>query len=297
MTCYDDTQLPARERPVFIVTTGRSGSTLLLRYLNCAENLVVWGEHAGVLQEFTRAYRRLTDAETIAFVDAARPWVADLLAKRAVVCPPDQMTIEWVNGFEPATIREVFRELIFALFTIGLPETTRWGFKEIHYGSREMDLLRSLFAAPRFLLLLRDPAAILKSKFYAFAKGDVAAMPPHVAETRAFFQSAVAEHAKGAADVLFVRYVDLITEPEPEIARISSFIGAPFAPDAVRAIAGEREGLAESRPAQSEDLAALAAELGLASCADDFNAIADLDRRLTEEVFAGISPPASALAA
>ncbi|NJO83266.1 MAG: formylglycine-generating enzyme family protein [Blastochloris sp.] len=90
MTVCAPNAAPAWDRPVFIITTGRSGSTLLLRYLNCAEGLVVWGEHAGVLRELGMAYRRLIRDDTTGFVEAARPWVGDLLAKRARRLPQRQ---------------------------------------------------------------------------------------------------------------------------------------------------------------------------------------------------------------
>jgi len=284
MTFRDDQAASAWDRPVFIITTGRSGSTLLLRYLNCAEGLVVWGEHAGVMRELAEAYGRLTGAETAEFIEAARPWVEDLKAKRAVVCPLDQMTIEWVNSFDPAQVRSAFRRMLLALFTVGLDETTRWGFKEIHYGCREMNVLRQLFAAPRFLMLLRDPAAILKSKLSAFAKGDSAAMAPHVAETRAFFESAAAEAASGAPDVLFVRYEELAAQPEPQIARIAAFVEAPFAAGAVQAIGGERAGRSAPEPRPEGEIDELIARLGLTAHADEIKTIVALDRRLSIEV-------------
>jgi hypothetical protein len=280
---HDDPCAAAWDRPVFIITTGRSGSTLLLRYLNCAEGLVVWGEHAGVLRELAEAYRRLTGRETTEFVEAARPWVDDLKAKRAVLCPLDQMTIEWVNGFDPAAIRGAFRRMLLGLFTVGLLETTRWGFKEIHYGCREMNLLRQLFAEPRFIMLVRRPAAILKSKLSAFARGDRATMAPHVRETRAFFESAVAEARSGAPDVLFVHYEDLVSGPAREIERLAAFIGAPFAADAVRAIGGERanrDSPASSPRTAADDIGSDIADLGLTACAEDIAAIAALDKEL-----------------
>jgi hypothetical protein len=268
----------AWDRPVFIITTGRSGSTLLLRYLNCAEGLVVWGEHAGVLRELSEAYRRLTSLETTTFVEAARPWVADLKAKRAVVCPRDQMTIEWVNGFDHGIIQSAFRSLLLALFAADLPRETRWGFKEIHYGRDEIALLRELFIAPRFLILLRDPAAILKSKLEAFAKGNAAAMAPHVAETRAFFESAAAEARQAPRDVLFVRYERLTAAPEEELDRISRFIEAPFGAEAVRSISDERAGRSAPVRLAPSELTALAKDLGLP--ADDIDAIVAHDREL-----------------
>lgn len=280
MTCCDESVPAAWERPVFIITTGRSGSTLLLRYLNCAEGLVVWGEHAGVMRELGMAYRRLVRDDTTGFVEAARPWVGDLMAKRAVVCSGDQMTIEWVNAFDPASIRTAFRQIVLSLFTVGLPPSMRWGFKEIHYGGREINLMRALFAAPRFLILLRDPQAILKSKLKAFAKGNAAAMSPHIAETHAFFESVAEEAAHDKSDVLFIRYEELVAQPQSEIARIATFIDASFVPAAVEAICSERAGRRASTAQPADGGADVAERLGLAAFRDPIEDILLLDRRL-----------------
>lgn len=240
---HDDPLPEAWERPVCIITTGRSGSTLLLRYLNCARDLVVWGEHAGILSHLARAHAKLTSPTTLEFVAAARPWLPSLLDKRAVTCPSERMTVEWVNSFDEGSVRRSLRRLITDLFTQGLAPTTRWGFKEIHYGEPEVDLLRRLFARPRFVLLLRDPAAVVRSKFKWFALQQASAMAEHWQETLAFYRFARGEVlARQAADVLMVHYERLIAKPVEAIARIAAFIDAEFLDEQVTAIAGERAG-------------------------------------------------------
>lgn len=283
--------LPAAwERPVFIITTGRSGSTLLLRYVNCAKGVAVWGEHAGILNELNRAFGRLTCASTREFVDEARPWVDYVMQNRAVVCPTDQMTVEWVNSFDSGTVRQAFRHFIAGLFTHGLSPNVRWGFKEIHYASGEINLLRALFAAPRFLLLVRNPLAILRSKYKAFAKSDVSAMPPHVDETLCFLDCVAAEIAAGAADVLLVHYETLTRAPDAELARIGRFIDAPFIDDEIRAITGERAGRDTMPSDIAGDLVSWAGEIGLAV---DPEKLARIAGRYRELVAAASAPEMS----
>ena len=239
----DDTagsSLRAWDRPVFVITTGRSGSTLLLRYLNCAKDLVVWGEHAAILTELAACYAKLTRPSTLAFVAAAEPWVDSLLRKDAVVCASDTMTIEWVNSFTAATVREAFRTFLYSLLNQRIPSDLRWGFKEIHYGRSEMKLLRDLFPGARFLLLVRDPASITKSKFKWFAMRDATRMRGHFEETLRFFQFAHDEIGQRNPDTMLVRYEDLAAQPASEMARIGSFIGVELIEKQLQAIIGER---------------------------------------------------------
>jgi hypothetical protein len=228
------------DRPVFVITTGRSGSTLLLRYLNCAKDLVVWGEHAAILTELAACYAKLTRPSTLAFVTAAQPWVESLLRKNAVVCSSDAMTIEWVNSFDAATVRNAFRTFLFSLLNQRIPSHLRWGFKEIHYGQSEMTLLRQLFPGACFLLLVREPASIIKSKFRWFAMRDTARMRGHFDETLRFFQFAQDEIEQRNPDTMLVHYEDLAAAPATEMARIAAFLGVEMLQEQLRAIIGER---------------------------------------------------------
>ena len=173
------------------------------------------------------------------------------------------MTVEWVNSFDSGTVRQAFRNLMIGLFTHGLAPDIRWGFKEIRYGSNEINLLRELFAAPRFLLLVRNPLAVLRSKYEAFAKGNVKVMPQNVDQTLMFLDCVAAETAAGTTDVLLVHYETLTRVPDSEIARIGSFIDAQFVEAEVKAISGERIGKGGAFTDIAEDLQSWAAEIGL----------------------------------
>lgn len=43
------------DQPVFVLSAGRSGSTLLQKLLNSSQELVIWGEHMGILRHLARA--------------------------------------------------------------------------------------------------------------------------------------------------------------------------------------------------------------------------------------------------
>ncbi len=53
--------MPAALRPVFVISTGRSGSTLVQRLLNCHPAQVVWGEHHGFLASLLGAYMQMSN--------------------------------------------------------------------------------------------------------------------------------------------------------------------------------------------------------------------------------------------
>lgn len=273
---YEMVSLPeAWQRPVFVIATGRSGSTLLTRYLNCAADLVVWGEHAGIIHHLATAYGELLRPDIQELIEEARPWVAQMLAKQAVIGSLTGMTLEWVNGFDRASIDHAFRQLAVNLFTVGLSRTTRWGFKEIRYGGAEMAFLRALFPKARFILLVRGPTATLKSKFRCFAREDIEHMPEQFSDTLAFLNCAAVEVASGAADVLPLHYERLTQDTCAEIARISAFIGSRFIDEQVWAIEQESTGAVAFETEVAANIAKFVAEIGLDVSPADIECMAE----------------------
>jgi len=45
-----------KKSPIFLLGTGRSGTTLLQRIINSAEDVIIWGEHGGFLSQVSEAY-------------------------------------------------------------------------------------------------------------------------------------------------------------------------------------------------------------------------------------------------
>ena len=45
---------PEAEFPIFLLGTGRCGSTLLQKILNSVENAMIYGEHGGFLKQVAR---------------------------------------------------------------------------------------------------------------------------------------------------------------------------------------------------------------------------------------------------
>src|SRR5262249_17333128 len=47
--------------PIFVLSSGRSGSTLVQRILNSYPDITIWGEHGGFLKETAEAFFRILE--------------------------------------------------------------------------------------------------------------------------------------------------------------------------------------------------------------------------------------------
>jgi len=151
--------------PVFIITTGRSGSTLLQRYLNSSNNLIIWGEHGGFIGEVSNSYYKFIELESVQRLLEWGRRNANLLLEQSNTIDAD---IEWTNNFTLNDWKIAHRDLLVRLFTIDIPTSMRWGFKEIRYGEKEIRLLKDLFPDAQFIFLVRNPIDTLASMIAAW---------------------------------------------------------------------------------------------------------------------------------
>jgi hypothetical protein len=142
-----------RDRPVFVLAQHRSGGTLLARLLNCHERLVIWGEHAGFIDDLANAHAKLqrwsqqlperSIFEVLRYVSKTR--LADVEFR------------PWMSPFSPADFSKHSRKTMHSLFTRGLRPDQRWGFKEIRYHRPEIiSFLHELFPQGQFVVLERN---------------------------------------------------------------------------------------------------------------------------------------------
>jgi hypothetical protein len=145
--------LPSQRGAVFLLTLHRGGGTVLTRVLNCHPELVIWGEHVGLVNR-------------LAEIDDMVTRVGRLMAPKCdqaiaeYVAFPDRRLTEfdpWANPFEYDAFLRSCREMIEAIFTRGLRPGQRWGFKEIRYHRvLTVRFLQKLFPGARFVILRRD---------------------------------------------------------------------------------------------------------------------------------------------
>jgi hypothetical protein len=225
----------ADERPpVIVFTCGRTGSTLLIRMLNCLPRTIMWGEHNGALKPLLSSYSRLRDVAENKFVARA----ANLLQPvydREPILSVQGMSIEWLNWFTVADIDRVYREFVTGLF---YPESargrfSRWGFKEIQYRDVELGLLRKLFPGMKAIILYRNPAAIIASQFKNFAKEDGERLPRVLKNVGIFYQFA-AQQAQQESDAdespLFISYEEVVGDFDGSVRVLQEFLKEEFLP-------------------------------------------------------------------
>ena len=152
--------------PLFLLSRGRTGTTLLQRLLNTHPAILLLGEHDGALREIHRAHATLTAPALRRRFEEFRPPLAEMLASRPIPRTGEWST-EWTNAFTPESLDTAFRGFIAELI---LPAAMRppglryWGFKEIRYGAPVAEFLHRLYPEARFLVLLRDPVATARSQ-------------------------------------------------------------------------------------------------------------------------------------
>jgi hypothetical protein len=220
---------------VFLFTVHRSGGTLLSRLLNCFPDLVIWGEHAGFLNKLAEAYALLADHAGLMQrtpVAIARYLAFDARA-RAGFDP-------WANPFGPDDFVTQCRRLLRDLFTHGVPQDQRWGFKEIRYHDPKLlAFLDAVFPLAQGVVLTRDPVELCISNMlaaWALERLEAAGVDRDRAEFLRAVEDclyaivAIERNLKavmlGRADrVITVRYEALCESPSTELERVIKFLG------------------------------------------------------------------------
>ncbi len=164
------------EAPIFIVGTGRCGSTYLQTALSRTGDVWIWGEHAGVLRGLLKWS-----------VEArANPMLNEFVFPFAEEDPLPRLKgeafrpgwdLSWLNRLGPGHFARAEREAMLQLFARELPAgKRRWGFKEIRYGEDDgvLERLLELFPGARLVHLLRHPVDTVESSLMSWQKAETA---------------------------------------------------------------------------------------------------------------------------
>ena len=202
---------------VFVMTYGRSGSTLLMGLLNTIPGYLIRGENDDALRHLYEFHRSC--------VERSQFWPIDRVRMRTD-------PFFGIGDFPPARSIAGARRLALDTLLRPKPDTRVTGFKEIRWW-RHDDLdayvawLREVFPGARFLVNTRDHAAVLKSKWWAKG-GDKS---EHLAEVEAKILGA-ADHLGDAA--YRVHFDDYVADPRT-LEPMFAWLGERFDEESVKA--------------------------------------------------------------
>jgi hypothetical protein len=200
---------------VFVVTHGRSGSTLLNGILNSIPGYLIRGENQGYLHDLFRAHRGAVARRRALRKDGPttpqHPWFG-------------------IEDYPPRLAVAHLQALVLDTVLRPEPDSRVLGFKEIRYGQADvveyLGFIRTLFPAARFVFNSRDPAGVLKSDWWADRN------PDDLTTIRERLAAAEEAHR----DVSFhVHYDDYRDSPE-QLEGLFGFLGEPFDVEAVRSV-------------------------------------------------------------
>lgn len=167
----DASSTALQDAPVFVVGSGRCGSTLLQAIINSNPSFLIWGEHNGFLRMISDAYFKANDAIM------SRALNRGPLIERISRLRDRNSWSAWENPMNPECLVDNFRAFVRSLFRAQDATTIRWGFKEIRYArtasDRTLYFLCECFPRARFLILIRNPADTVFSSISSWSRQSV----------------------------------------------------------------------------------------------------------------------------
>lgn len=203
---------------LFVMTYGRSGSTLVSGLLNALPGYVIRGENEHALHHLF-AYHR-----TLSAIKDRKPAKVYRTPTHPFFGMGDVPLGRSLAGARRLALETVLRPE---------PDTRVTGFKEIRWYHQDMEeyvaWLRKVFPGARFLVNTRAHASVLASGWWA--KGDPEHNAAHLAETEQRILAVAAELGDAAYHVHYDDYV-----ADPAVLRgLYDWLGEPFDEASVRA--------------------------------------------------------------
>jgi hypothetical protein len=228
---------PVKQQPVFVLGHARSGTTLVQRVLNSYDDVLVWGEHAGVLRDVAAAWHRAATSDQ--FFKDARP-LAEVLRDS----DPAASWQAWMTWVDPATWTALVRAFVEGLFLPeGLPGKRVWGFKEVRYRGQASDptfaLLRHLYPDALWVFVVRHPLEVMASQRRTpFGPRTLRDLRTNVATWCARYESYRALAEQPDVRAVWVRYDDLVG-PREDLQALLHALGRTLGPAQVRVLEAE----------------------------------------------------------
>jgi hypothetical protein len=216
---------PTEERAdlrfVFVVTYGRSGSTLLMGLLNSIPGYLLRGENWDALHHLFEFHRTLTQGST--------RW--DPARLRRPTHP-----FFGAADFPPERSLARLRDLVVETVLRPAPDTRVTGFKEIRWYRDDVEeyaaWLREVFPGARFVVNTRDHDEVRRSGWWA--------KRPENAESLPRVEARILALAERLGDAAYrVHYNEYVAEPTA-LRGLYDWLGEPFDEAAVRGVLATR---------------------------------------------------------
>jgi len=207
-----DVDFPNLKGTIFVVTYGRSGSTLLQSILQTIEGAHISGENFNAIEPLFRSFQRASWAKgEFGQSKTAKnnPWYG------AELIDPDAYGADLVDAFVKHIIRP--------------PTDARWlGFKEIRYANfgdelgKALDFMARHFKNCHFVFNTRSAQDVAKSSWWR--NMDFAKVGSMVAEMDTRFAH---YHGANPRNTILIRYEDYLADPK-HLAPMFDLLGEPF---------------------------------------------------------------------
>lgn len=220
--------MPIPERTLFIVTYGRSGSTLLQNMINALPGHLMRGENSNFLLPLVRAWQDLRHSEQA--------------AKMRLTRAPSEPHQPWY-GFEavdPDKVGQEFADLFMRQVLRPAPDTRVIGFKEIRWHEDPamfpvmMEFLIRYMPDARFVFNTRAHAEVCRSGWWKTMDPEGVTRILETAET--LYSAAQAQHPDRC---LAMHYNTYVSRPDAW-APLFDFLEMPFDASLVRSVLGRK---------------------------------------------------------
>lgn len=216
---------PEAKFPIFLLGTGRCGSTLLQKILNSVENAMIYGEHGGFLKQVAAAYfLNFEDKMIEKYIMSKNVAEKEPISVFETLKNP-QLWSAWTNWYNQKTVKNNFRDFIESFFNpSSLEQAVHWGFKEIRYGldDRVVEMLADLYPDGRFVFIVRHPADVIASKISARASEGIEADAHTWVAQNTYFLHFSREHSESSR---IVHYEELISNDSKELSQLFDWLG------------------------------------------------------------------------
>jgi len=207
--------------PIFLLGSGRSGTTLLMKILNSVDEIMLYGEHGGFLKQIAESY----------FFNFINDEIKQRIKKEK---EPDSVFVKktvykigysWLHWYGKETIKKNYRMFIESFFNPDkLSKRVFWGFKEIRYGidDRVPEMLIDLYPKARFILIIREPIDVIASQLVMGKWGNLNEIVGNWVSQNTYMYKFYTNHRDNC---FLIRYEEMISRDSNGLKELFDWLG------------------------------------------------------------------------